>query len=207
MVQDFLLPVVAFDDADVVHELAAPHRIVQHVAVRPEPVGAHQAREVRRQAFHRHQPAPRHAAGKFGAAGPEQAFARLRVNTVGAHDERRLYRFAVGETHLGVIRCLADCDASLVERDGVRLQPHHRVGENAKQVAAVQQQMRRAEAFGESGAELEPVPGLAASPVADFAPLRNDVNARQRLLQPQRKKDACPVRTDLHAGAGFLEHT
>jgi hypothetical protein len=34
----FHLPVIALDYADEVHKLAAPYRIVQHVAAWPEPI-------------------------------------------------------------------------------------------------------------------------------------------------------------------------
>src|SRR5580704_17148949 len=65
----FHLPVIALDYTDEVHKLAAPYRIVQHVAAWPEPIRSDHSCETRRQPFHRHQAAPRHATSKLGTAG------------------------------------------------------------------------------------------------------------------------------------------
>ena len=83
----FHLPVVALDNADEVHELAAPYRIVQHVAARTEPVRADHTRKMRRQPIHRHQAAPRHATSELGAVGAEQTGTHLGVNSVGTDNE------------------------------------------------------------------------------------------------------------------------
>lgn len=44
----FDLPIVAFDNADEIHQFAATHRIMQHVAVRAEPVRGEKLRQMRR---------------------------------------------------------------------------------------------------------------------------------------------------------------
>ena len=68
----FHLPVVALDYADEIHKLAAPYRIVQHAAARPEPIRSDHSCKMRRQPCHRHQAAPRHTTSKLGTAGAEQ---------------------------------------------------------------------------------------------------------------------------------------
>ena len=68
----FDLPIVALDEADVVHQLAAAHRIVQHMSAGPEPVGAEHPREMggRRSIGTR----PRHATQPVnsGRSGPNK---------------------------------------------------------------------------------------------------------------------------------------
>jgi hypothetical protein len=104
-------PIVAFDDADEIHDLAAPYRIMQYVTARPEPVRAHHPCELRRKPIHRHETAPRNASCELGTTGAEKTGTHLGVNTVGADDEVRRNHLAVRKRPLGVIRRLADCDA------------------------------------------------------------------------------------------------
>ncbi len=141
-VQDLDLPIVALDEADEVHELAATHRIMQHVPARAEPIRAQHPCDVGGQPFHRNQAAPCHAAGELGPVGSEQAFADSRVNAVGAEHERGTHRFAALETHVNVLVGLIEVDAPAAELDRVRLEAPDRVGEQAVQVSAMQHDVR-----------------------------------------------------------------
>src|ERR1700722_16099488 len=67
----FHLPVSAFDDADEVHEFAAPYRVMQHVTAWSEPIRSDHSCKVRRQPIHRHQAAPGHATRELGLASAE----------------------------------------------------------------------------------------------------------------------------------------
>ena len=131
------LPIVALRRAHVVHDLAAAHRIVQHVAVRAEPVHSNHAGKMGRQLLHRDQAAPGDAAGEHRLARPEQADADLRMNAIGADHIRRLDDAAVLERRFGVSGVRGDRDAPLAQRDGVGLQRADRVGKDAMQIAAV----------------------------------------------------------------------
>ena len=141
------LPVVALDKADEVHDLAAPHRIVQHMAVRPEPVDALHLLQVRRQLLHRHQAAPGHRAGEHRLVGAEQRGAHLGVDAVGADHvggaRARRPRSAPRRDRLRT----AMRGAAPAELHGVGLDRLHGVGQQAVQVAPVQHHMRRAVAL------------------------------------------------------------
>src|SRR5262245_65593290 len=89
----FNLPIVAFDETDEVHELAATNWIMQHMATRPEPVGPDHLSDVGWKAMHRRDTSPSNAAGEFGSVRAEQAFADLRVNAVRSDHERRIHSF------------------------------------------------------------------------------------------------------------------
>jgi hypothetical protein len=78
------LPIVAFRHAHVVHDLAATHRIVQYVAVRPEPIRSDHAGKMARQLLNRDQAAPCDAAGEYRPARPEQADTDPGMDAVGA---------------------------------------------------------------------------------------------------------------------------
>src|SRR4029077_12741392 len=132
--------------------------------------------------------------------------AHLRVNAVGADDEVRPRNMAVGKARFRVLGRLADGDALFAKRNRVRLQPLHRLGQNAEEVAAMQHDVRRAVAFGRRRAEIEPVPGFAAAPVPYLARGRNDLNAGQGVAQAERIEDTGAVRAELDAGADLLEH-
>ena len=145
----FDLPVVALDEADEVHDLAAPHRIVQHMAVRPEPVGALHLREMRRQLRHRHQAAPGDAAGELRLVGAEQAGAHLGMDAVGAdHVGRaatcRHSRTAPRRDRRRSARSTAQRRPSLTASGFMRA---HRIGQQTMQVAPVQHDVRRAVAL------------------------------------------------------------
>src|SRR5580704_1942683 len=128
----FHLPVVALDYADEVHEFAAPNRIVQHVAAWPEPIRSDHSRKMRRQPFHRHQAAPRHATSKLGPASPEQTATHLRVNTVGSNHEGRLCHMTVSESHLCILSRLGNRNTFPAEGNRVRLQTLDSLGQNAE---------------------------------------------------------------------------
>ena len=73
------------------------------------------------------------------------------------------------------------------------------------EITAVKHQMWRAEAPRRRLAELEPVPRLAGSPMAQFACDRHDVDLGERVFQTERVEHAGSVRADLKSGARLLE--
>ena len=143
---------------------------MQHVPVGTEPVGCEKLRQVRRQPAHRHEAAPGDAAGKFGRIGAEQALAHLRVDAVGADDERAFCGFPAGEARRRSVFILRDIRAFHPEPDGVGSARADGVGQHAVQVVAVHEDVGRAVALDRSGAEIEPIPGLAGAPMAQLAP-------------------------------------
>src|SRR5216684_1630677 len=119
---------------------------------------------------------PRRTSGEFGPISAKQAGTHLRMNAVGADDERELPHVAIREAHLGVVHCLVDRDALLAERTRICLQTLDRLCQYAEQVATVQHEVRRAKPLGRRRAELEPVPSLAGTPMADFPPRWHDLD-------------------------------
>src|SRR5687767_6540258 len=73
------------------------------------------------------------------------------------------------------------------------------------EIAAMKHQMRRAEAPCRGLAELEPVPGLACAPVAQFAGDGQHPDFGERLFEAERVEDARAVRSKLDAGTDLLE--
>src|SRR5262249_9031066 len=199
------LPIVALRRAHEVHDLAAAHRIVQHVAARTEPVRSDHPSKTGRQLLHRDQAAPGDAGGEYRLARPEQADADLGMNTIGADQIRRLDGAAVLEHRFDVSAVGDDRDASLVQPDGVGLERANRVGEEAVQIGAVQHEMRRAESLDAFVAEIEPVPGFAGAPVPHLAGLRPNLHFVERRFQAERIQGAGTIGADLDAGAHDIE--
>src|SRR5262249_60121925 len=85
------LPIVAFRRAHEVHDLAAAHRIVQHVAARTEPVRSDHASKTGRQLLHRDQAAPGDAGGEYRLARPAQNTAGPWMQSTTPHQIKRPY--------------------------------------------------------------------------------------------------------------------
>src|SRR5262245_16120440 len=200
----FNLPIVAFDETDEVHELAATNWIMQHMATRPEPVGPDHLSDVGWKASHRHDPSPSNATGEAGSLGAEQAFADLRVNTVRSNHKRRTHSFPGIKSDVHMLVGLGDANAAPGKMECIRLQALDRVGEELVQIATVEHDVGRAVALiGCAG--FKPIPGFAGAPVANFPSFRIDLNAAERLLEPKRMKNAGAIRTDLDSGPNFSQ--
>ena len=202
----FDLPVVALDEADEVHDLAAPHRIVQHVAVRAEPVDALHLPQMRRQLVHRHQAAPRDAAGEIGLVGAEQ---RRRAPWNGCRRRRSRKR-----------RARLRRPRSAPRRGRLRRGWRRSAGRASPRPASCAARRPPAGRAGRPGAASHAACRSAAAvtaprsnqfqvspvdPVPDHAPRRQHLHALERVLEAQRIKHARAVRADLDAGADLLE--
>src|SRR5262245_5238397 len=100
---------------------------------------------------------------------------------------------------------LGQADTPLAQLDRVRLQVPNGVDQNFKQVLPVEHHMARSVALHRSLTEVEPVPGLARSPVAQLSFRKVDLHAPERVLESQRVENAGSVRTDLDACSNLLE--
>src|SRR5262245_6046217 len=80
---------------------------------------------------------------------------------------------------------LGNADAAPGKMECIRLQALDRVGEEPVQIATVEHDMRSAVALI-GGVGFKPIPGFAGAPVANFPPLRIDLNAAERLFEPER---------------------
>ena len=143
--QDSICQSSRSDEADEVHDLAAAHRIVQHMTVRSEPVDALHPRadapatspSAPSRARRRQPVNMRLARRRTGRRGPWNGCRRRRSRkprvTVLAVLERRLRRGR---------RPRRRATQRRFERDRVGLERAHRVGEKAVQIAPVQHDMR-----------------------------------------------------------------
>src|ERR1700722_6441582 len=161
---------------------------------------------MRRQPFHRHQAAPRHATSKLGRASAEQTGTHLGVNTVGPNYEGRLCHMTLSESHLCILSRLANRNTFFAEGDRVRLQTLDSLGQNAEQVAAMKHDVRCAITLSRRRAEIEPVPGFTGAPVTYFARGRDDLNSRQCIPQAKRIQNPCPIGAKLDASSSLFEH-
>ena len=148
--------------------------------------------------------APGDAAGEFRLAGAEQAFADLRVDAVGGDDGAGAHLFAARELRGRRVGGLRHRRAAHAELDRVRLQLADRVDQNAVQIVAMHEDVRRAEALHRCRAESRASPRFrrcasAAIAAAAAAPAR----ARSASSSPSAIEHARAVRADLHAGADF----
>src|SRR5262249_25621597 len=147
----------------------------------------------------------RHAAGEFGRVRAEQACAYDRMDAVGADHAGGVHCLAAGEGDLHLFVRLAHPDAPAVEPDRGRREAVHRIGEGGLQVATMQHEMRRAVTLDRSGAECEPVPGLAGTPVTNLPARWSDLDLCEHALEPERIENTGAVGADLDTGADLLE--
>ena len=139
------------------------------MAARADPVDPDVAPHVRRQLLHRHQPAPRHAAGELRLVVAEQ-------DDCGCANARRRRRSAHRrETRSPFARCSVTplpSSSKPVQRASSwiasGLERAHRIDQHAVQVGAMDHEIRRAVARDRLRAEVEQLPGLAACSRAGF---------------------------------------
>ena len=161
---------------------------------------------VRRQPIHRDEAAPGDAAGECRLAGAEQAGAHLRVDAVGRDDGAGTDLVTARELRGRRLGGLRHRLAAHAELDGVRLQLADRLDQNAMQIVAMHENVRRTEALHRSRTERQPVPRFAGAPMPQLPSRRHHLHLPQRLLKSERVKHARAVRTDLHAGADLAQH-
>ena len=161
----FDLPIVALDEADVVHQLAAAPDSAAHVRWARASWCRASARDGGRRSITR--AAPCHAAGELGDRARTNILGSS-SDAVGTDHEGGVRRFAGVEADLDLLVGLADADAAFAEPDRVRLDAPDGVGKQPG--LAMQHEVWRAVAVGGGGAELEPAPGLARAPMADLRP-------------------------------------
>src|SRR4051794_13723480 len=201
----FDAPVPALDDADEVEQLAAPQKIVDHVAAGPDPVDADVAGEARRQLRHRDQSAPCDTAGELCGIAAEQLTADHRVHAVRADQRVTDDALAVREMERDVASVILETRAARIEPDRIPLDRAHRVDQHAMQVRAVDHEIGRTVARDRFRAEVEQLPGFARVPEPDLLAGGLAPDVAQRIFETQRTQYARAVRRDLHARAELGE--
>src|SRR5262245_8808625 len=117
----FDLPVIPFDNARKVHQLAATNGIVKQTPLWTEPIGSDRAGNVRRKPFHRHKTAPGHAACELWFVSAKKTLAHLGVNSVGSDSVRGVRDGAIVEPNLNLLLGLGDADALCAQLERVPL--------------------------------------------------------------------------------------
>ncbi len=109
------------------------------------------------------------------------------------------------EAQLDVVRGLRKPDAFAAQMNGAGLCLQQRLRDDAMQIAAMDGDVGKAVALDRFQAEIEQLPALPGIPQPDRLAGRQHLHLLQRLLEPERMKDARAVGADLHAGAELAQ--
>src|SRR5262249_14313484 len=193
-----------FLDADEIHQLASPQRIVDHMATDPDPVGCLVAADVLRHPLDRDYTAPRDHAEETRTVAAIQLMADDRMHSVGTDQRIALDDLTIFKRKCHLALTLRHADGTPAKMNCVGLAGAHRIDQHLQKVGAKHRDVGKAVAFDRLGAEIEQLPGPAGVPKAHLLAFGVAGELPQSLEDTVRVQGAVAVWADLDASAEFL---